>query len=246
MKDNNDISQELLEAIERYINGTMNAKELKDFNEYLKIDDEFKTQVEDIKTMLLGIETQSLKEQLNIFHEEIEDKKTHEPQTKNLRFLNYSKIAATAAILIVFGSIWFFSRSPNQRLYSAYFKPASGLPTSMNHNSDHFDFYNAMNHYNHGDYELAIQTWKILSEKQINNDTLNYFLGVAHLANKNGDDAIPFLERTVESKNTFPLINDAYYYLGLAYLNEDNVILAKKYFNLSNTADSKELIKLLE
>jgi tetratricopeptide (TPR) repeat protein len=241
LNDNQDISQELLEAIERYISGAMEAKELKDFNEYLKIDDEFKTQVEDIKTMLLGIETQSLKERLDIFHEDIKEAKAQESVSRKIRFINYRKLSVAAAILIVIGSIWFFSDSPNRRLYVKYFKPDPGLPTTMGSGSNNFDFYYAMVNYKHGDYDKAIEKWKTLKEKKPNNDTINYFLGVAHLANKNEAEAIPFLERAVEN-SSFSMINDAYYYLGLAYLNVDNVVLAKKYLGLSNTDISKELI----
>lgn len=245
MNDNQDISQELLEAIERYINGTMEGKELKDFNEYLKIDNEFKTQVEDIKTMLLGIETQSLKEQLAVFHEDIIGVKAQESASRKIRFLNYSKLSVAAAIMIAIGSIWFFSDSPNHRLYVQYFKPDPGLPTTMSSSNNNFDFYNAMVNYKHGDYDMAIAKWKTLKEKKPNNDTINYFLGVAHLANKNETEAIPFLERAVEN-STFSLIHEAHYYLGLAYLNVDNVVLAKKHLTLSNSDTGKELMEKLD
>tara|TARA_R110002049_G_scaffold993_3_gene7133 strand:- start:12240 stop:12977 length:738 start_codon:yes stop_codon:yes gene_type:complete len=245
LKHNSDISQELLEAIERYINGTMDSKELKDFNEYLKIDTDFKAQVEDIKTMLLGIETQTLKEQLDVFHEDVLEIKAQKSESNTVRFLKYRKLTAAAAIIIAVGSIWFFSSSPNHRLYANYFKPDPGLPTTMSSSSDNFDFYDAMVNYKHGDYDLAIEKWHLLNEKKPDNDTINYFLGVAHLANKDETDAIPFLERAT-ADSTFALINDAYHYLGLAYLNVDNVVLAKKYLNLSNTEISKELLKKLD
>lgn len=219
----------------------MDEKELKDFNDYLKIDPEFRIQVEDIKTMLLGIEAQSLKEQLDNFHDDIPNSTIKKPNNNKIRFLNYSKIAAAAAIIIAVGSIWFFSSSPNEKLYAKYFKPDPGLPTTMS-STDNFDFYDAMVNYKHGDYEIAIDKWQTLVEKKPKNDTINYFLGVAHLANKNIEDAIPFLEKTVQSQNAFPLINDAHYYLGLAYLNGGNRKLAKKHFSLSKTDIGKELI----
>ncbi len=59
MEDNKSISQELLETIERYINGSMTSDELKDFDRLLEIDDDFKSLVEDVKMMIIGIETQS-------------------------------------------------------------------------------------------------------------------------------------------------------------------------------------------
>lgn len=245
MKEGSDISQELFEAIERYINGTMEAKELKDFNDYIKIDPEFKAQVEDMKTILLGIEKQAFKEQLDVFHETIPKDKTHLSTSRSVRFLNYSKLAVAAAIFICVGSIWFFSSSPNQRLYAEYFRPYPGLPTTMSSSTDNFAFYDAMVNYKHADYDMAINKWEILKEKKPNNDTINYFLGVAYLANKNKIEAIPFLERAV-ADSTFTLLNDAHYYLGLAYLNVDNVVLAKKNLNLSNTEGSKRILEKLE
>ena len=131
MKDNSNISQELFEAIERYINGTMEPSELKDFNDYLKIDSEFKVQVEDYKTIFQGIEEQSLKEQLDTFHAEIPKPETKNPKFKKVHYLFLSKIAAAAAIIIAMGSIWFFSGSPNQKIYANYFKPDPGLATTM-------------------------------------------------------------------------------------------------------------------
>lgn len=240
MEDNNNISQELLETIERYINGYMAQQELNDFNQLLELDDAFKAKVEDIKTMLLGIEVQALKEKLDDFHKEIPKTLTQTTNDNKVRFLNFNKIAVAAAIIVAVGSIWFFNNSPNEKLYAKYFKPDPGLPTTMS-TTDDFDFYDAMVNYKHGDYSLAIDKWNTLSKKRPTNDTLNYFLGVAHLANKNEIEAIPFLEKTVKNKD-FALINDAYHYLGLSYLKDGNIKLAKKYFSLSNNDVSKELV----
>ena len=71
LNDNSDISQELLETIERYYNDTMTLDERLKFESKLNEDSEFKSQVEDVKTLIIGIENQSLKEQLDVFHEDI-------------------------------------------------------------------------------------------------------------------------------------------------------------------------------
>ena len=79
----------------------------------------------------------------------------------------------------------------------------------------------------------------------LTNDTLNYFLGVAHLANKKHQNAISFLEASIDNPD-FPLLNDAYYYLSLAYLKEGDIELAKKYLSLSSVEQSKSLLSELE
>ncbi|WP_203255832.1 tetratricopeptide repeat protein [Hyunsoonleella ulvae] len=245
MKKNNNISEELLETIERYLNGTLSTLEREDFNRLLDLDEDFKAQVEDVRTMLFGIEAQSLKEQLNEFHEEIPQTKAEPTPEQKVRFLRYSKIAAAAAIIIAVGSIWFFSGSPNETLYAKYFKPDPGLPTTMS-STNNFEFYDAMVSYKHGDYKIAIDKWNILNKQKPENDTLNYFLGVAHLAAKNAEEAIPYLERASEAKDGFEFLSDAYFYLGLAYIKEGNLELAKKNLGLSNSEISKTVLKELD
>lgn len=222
----------------------MTSQELKDFNQLLELDNDFKIKVEDVKTMLTGIEIQSLKEKLDEFHEDIPQSEIKKPNTNKVRSLNLSKIAIAAALVIAFGSIWFFNTPKNEKLYSNYFKPDPGLPTTMSA-TNNFDFYDAMVKYKHGDYEEAIDKWKVLQEKKPENDTLNYFLGVAHLANKNVSDAIPFLERSIDAEDNFVFLDDAYLYLGLAYLKEGNMELAKKHLNTSETAVARKIISEL-
>ena len=238
---NNDLSQELLEAIERYINGTMDLKECKDFDDYLKIDSNFRAQVEDVKIILNGIETQALKEELDILHQDIEIEKSKKDNYKKIEFVKLSKIAASIAIILAIGSIWFFSSSPNQKIYNQYFIPDPGLP-SLKSRTDMLNFYNTMENYKRGHYQKAINEWQILNKAQPENDTINYFLGLAHMANETVADAIPHLERVVQSKKPFPLINKAHLYLGLAYLKEGNIELAKKHLASSKTKTSKNIL----
>ena len=222
----------------------MNTRELNDFKQLLELDDEFKTKVEDIKTMLLGIENQSLKEQLDEFHKDLPKTKVKKPKDKKVRYLYYSKFAAAAALIIAVGSIWFFSTPQNEKLYTKHFKPDPGLPTTMS-STDNFEFYDGMVSYKHGDYDIAIEKWKTLNETNPENDTLNYFLGVAFLANKNVPDAIPYLENAADAEDNFAFLNDAYYYLGLAYMKEGNIELAKKNLSLSETDTSKLIFSKL-
>jgi len=214
MGPNTNISQELLETVEHYLNNRMSDDELEKFENKFNNDKAFKSQVEDIKTLLLGIESQSLKEKLEVFHDDIPDKIVARNSSK-VRYLQFIKIAAAAAIIIALGSLWFLNQNPNAKLYTDYFSPDPGLATIMSSNSN-FKFYDAMVNYKQGDYKTAISKWTTLLETKSQNDTLNYFLGVAHLANKQEIEAIPYLEKvTTNIESHFK--NDAYYYLGLAF-----------------------------
>ena len=221
----------------------MPDEELKAFKARLENDSEFKTQVEDIRTLLTGIEAQSLKEQLDEFHKDIKKQPIKKGSAK-VRYLQFRKLVAAAAIIIALGSFWFFNQNSNERLYSKYFTPDPGLPTTMS-TSSNFDFYDAMVNYKQGDYKTAIKKWELLNANSPDNDTLNYFLGVAHLANKNEKEAIGFLEKSVKNDD-FSLISDAYYYLGLSHLKDGNAELAKQYFKKSSVEKSQALISELE
>jgi TolA-binding protein len=240
LKTNSNISQEQLESVERYINGTMLDEELKTFEAQLENDSEFKTQVEDIRTLLTGIQAQSLKEQLDDFHKDIQ-KQPNQKNSPKIRYLQFRKLVAAAAIIIALGSFWFFNQNSNDALYSKYFTPDPGLPTTMS-NMGNFEFYDAMVNYKQGDYKTAIEKWEVLNPK---NDTINYFLGVAHLAEKEENSAISFLEKSISNPN-FPFVNDAHYYLGLAYLKEGNIDLAKKNFQISSNENSLLLLSKLK
>lgn len=243
MKDNSNITQELLETVERYYNDSMPIEERSSFEIKLKSDETFNSLVEDIKTLLLGIESQSLKEQLDEFHKDIPltiSKKTS-PKVKVLQLIKY---AVAAVIVIALGSYWLFGKPSNEKLYAKYFTPDPGLPTTMSA-TDNFEFYDAMVNYKHSDYDIAIKKWTLLIDKKPHNDTLTYFLGVAHLANKNENKAINFLSEATESSESV-FLNEAYYYLGLAYLKANKKEDAIKYLKLTRVEKSIELLDKLK
>lgn len=238
MNPNLNITQELLETAERYINKTMASNEIIAFEKKLQNDPTFKTQFEDIKTLLLGIEEQSLKETLDSFHKDLSSDTLKTNTVKPL--FSIQKFAAAAAIIIAIGSFWFFNQSNNEKLFDTYFIPDPGLPTTMSETSN-FEFYDAMVNYKQGDYKTAISKWETLLISKPQNDTLNYFLGVAHLANKNEETSLKYLN-TVTQNPKANFKNEAYYYLGLAYLKTDNVELAKKSLNFSTIDNSKKIL----
>ncbi len=244
MKDNSNITQELLETIERYYNDSMSKEERIEFETKLQQDTTFKSQVEDIKLLLFGIESQSLKEKLNEFHGELPIQMETEDPSSKVRFLHFRKIAAAAIIIIASASFWFFSGSSNERLYNSYFSPDPGLPTTMS-SSNNYDFFDAMVNYKQGDYQKAIDKWETLQQKEPKNDTVNYFLGVANLAENKTDEAIVFLKETA-SKQESVFNDDANYYLGLAYLKNDDKENAIKFLKLSTNENSKKLLEKLK
>lgn len=244
MKEKENISPELLETIERYYNGSMAKEEQENFEAKLRQDESFLQEVEDIKSLLLGIETQALKEKMEAFHKDLPIQMETESSTSKVRFLHFRNIAAAIIIIAASVSFWFFNGSSNEKLYSTYFKPDPGLPTTMS-TTDDYTFYDAMVSYKRGDYKTAISKWVKLEAKSPNNDTLTYFLGVAYLADKKVEEALPYLVKSSQNE-TSVFQEDAQYYLGLAYLKKDNKEEAIRFLKMSSSDNSKKLLEQLK
>ncbi|MEM7086649.1 MAG: hypothetical protein AAF489_10735 [Bacteroidota bacterium] len=251
MNPDNNITQEQLEQIERYLQDTMPDEQRRQFEHQLQSDKDFRLLVEDVKVMLLGVESASLKSNLEQFHDEMvpvrtlnesESSKTDIPTKKTPpKILKY---LTAAAIVIFIGAFWLESRSSTtDRLYAKHFKPDPGLPTTMGA-TQNFKFYDAMVNYKQGEYEIAISKWETLLSSEQKNDTLHYFMGVAHLADGNEKKAIDYLQKLTENgSNSFK--KETAYYLGLAYLKADNVEDAKKYLTFSETESAQQLLSEL-
>lgn len=155
----------------------------------------------------------------------------------------YISIATPFALIIVF--LWFFNRThSNETLFNSYFFKDRGLDSSTN-STNQYAFNDAMVDYKYGKYDEAIKKWTILLNKKPKNDTLNYFLGVVHLINKNEMKAINYLKIASEIPKSM-FTNEANFYLGLSYLKIKKNNFAKKYFKQSNIPESKDILSELK
>jgi predicted Zn-dependent protease len=241
----NDITQKEFERIEAYLNNALSEEKLLVFEEQLKRDKEFAATVESIKMTIAGIETQALKEQLNDFHDELttpeKDTKSKEPK---VRTLHWKRIAVAAVLIIAAGSLWFINSDSNQMLYNEFYTPDPGLPTTMN-SSNQYEFYNAMVSYKRGRYTDALKTWNSQLKLKAENDTLNYFVGSALMANKEEKKAIPYFKDVTTQKNSV-FRNEAFYYLGLAYLKDGQTDQAREFLQQSDLVKAKALLKKMK
>ena len=249
MKSNQNISQEQLEHIESYFNDTLSNEKRRQFEDKMESDPEFRLLAQDVKELLLGIETASLQNHLNDFHNEMVPVRSLEPSKEQStvplkRLRKIIRYVAAAVVVFGLGAILLLnSSSPSEKLFAKHFTPDPGLPTTMG-TSDDFEFYDAMVNYKQGEYKMAIQKWEDLRSSDVKNDTLHYFLGVAHLADGNENEAIPHLKELLDN-NTNSFKQETAYYLGLAYLKTGNVEDAKKYLIFSETEGGDRILSEL-
>jgi len=243
--DLNNITQDEFERIEAYLNHLLSKEEVIEFEEQLKNDKEFAAKVEIIKTTITGIETQALKEQLNDFHDGLDSPEQDATSSKpKLRNLQWRRIAVAAVLVIAFGSYWFFSMNSNQNLYAEFYTPDPGLPTAMS-NTDKYEFYNAMVAYKRGEYEDALKTWNNQLNTKPANDTLNYFVGSALMADQQANKAIAYFQEVIEQDRSV-FKNEALYYIGLAFLKNDNETKAIEYLQQADLTKARDLLQKLK
>lgn len=235
------INQKDFESIEKYVSGKLSSNKIIDFEKKLKAEPLLQQKVEEYKMLINAIEKQSLKNKLNDFHSSIDTNKSNIITLKKHSSFQKYAIAVSIALLIGICGFWYFTnQTNNEKLYTKYFKPDPGLPTVMG-NSNNYNFYDGMVNYKQRKYSIAIEKWEKLHKAKPENDTLNYFLGIAQLADKNQAKAIPYLQKVlVENKSIF--IADTYFYLGLSYLKNNELEKAKRSFEKSGNQKSIEIL----
>lgn len=233
------ISQKQQEEFEQILLGQMDLKEEALFHKKLDNNDILRKQFEEFKNLFFAIEEVGLRNRLDKFHEGVQEEKGGQ----KLNF-NVYQIAAGIIVLIALG-IWVFNRqSPNEKLYQQFFTPDPGLPTVMGTN-DNYAFYEAMVDYKQGNYSVAIEKWEKLLGSKPKNDTLNYFLGVSHLANNNVDIAIDYLKLLTDEKSSV-FYKDINTYLGLALLKKGKIDEAKSILAKSNSPKGQKVLSKLK
>lgn len=245
MKIDQNITQMQLENMERYLQGNLNPEERGDFEKSLQKDPDMRYKLEELRTILVGVETASLKDKLEEYHLEMgvsesrENIKPISPGTKNTKLLWYS---IAASIIVILGVLWILGQKTTpEKLFASHFVADPGLPTTMGTTTD-YNFYDGMVNYKRKEYDKAIEKWDAIEPK---NDTLNYFLGVAYLVEGSEKLAVHYLER-VASVSSSVFLDDSNYYLGLAFLKENNNDKAKTYLLKSNSEEAKEILAELD
>lgn len=143
MNRNTNISEEELDNIECYILNNMSPKEHVAFTLKLSHNADLKSKVNEVRLLLMSVEEAVLQEELNAFHKELPAQEVRQSTGKvsSLR----TRLAAASLILFCATGVWLFlSRlSKEEKLFSEYFKPDSGLISAMS-TSDNYPFDRAM------------------------------------------------------------------------------------------------------
>lgn len=223
LKQEPNISPQEFEKIERYLTHSMDVEEQSAFESEIASNSSLQQKVNEVRILIAGVEAAALKDKLETFHSKVQP--THSAVKTPNTFIkkkkkNYAWYGVAASIFLFMGLFWFLNKSPkNEELYNKYYIQDAGLPTTMSSTSQ-YTFYEGMVRYKQGHFQEALQTWKALHKENPKNDTLQYFIGVAHTALENDSEALKFLNEVSHNQQS-SFHEDANYYLGLLYLKNN-------------------------
>lgn len=244
MNNNIQITEEELQEIDQYLSGQLLPSEKEAFELRLQADATWAAKFNEIKLLAVGIGEVSLREQLNSLHNNIrpENKPT---VVHSMAWIK--KLAAAAVILIVVSTLgWFllFKKSSEEKLFATYYKPDPGLATVMGV-SDNYEFERAMVDYKTGDFSAALESWNKQLQQNPGNDTLQYFIASAQMANKEQRAAIDMFDKVIANKNS--VFNaEAYWYKGLVLLLQGKTAEASVAIAKSNHPHKEALLLKLK
>lgn len=239
------ISPEAFEEIERYLRMQMTADERKAFEQKLTADATLQDRVKQVQLILTGIQEVSLRARLPHFHAELQAPTDKGVQTgRTITLKRWLAAASILLVLAVCGWLLFGKKGQSEKLYAAYFRPDPGLISAMS-TTDNYVFDKAMIDYKTGNYTAAITAWEGLQKNDPLNDTLNYFIGAAYLANQDSKEALPYLQRVVQSGKSF-LVKDANWYAGLAMIKEHHLKEAVPLIEHSDHPQKQALLQQLQ
>lgn len=230
-----DISQATFERIERFLLGRMDEGEQAQFEAELAGDEALQLEVGLQRQLLAAVESASA---------HAHESRRQTPRTHS-RALRYRWLAAAAVAILAVG-IWYATlrQSAEERLFATYFVAPKGLVTPMSATGD-YAFHDAMVDYKQGDYRQAIAKWDPLLAQAPTNDTLNFFVGVAYLAQGDANRSTPYLQQAASHAESV-FIDEAWFYLGMAQLKQGNTAQAKASLGKSRMERSKALLGQLK
>jgi len=228
--------------------GEMQGKELEEFLELLKEDEEFAIKVNERSLLLAGIEdhySKELKKELKVLEKEERTKSKVIPL--HLKKSTWA-IAASLLLIITFTLIITNNNKSPEKLFLAYYEPHPNVINPSERSADSLDNFSiAMRFYSAKQYEKAVELLEAGAIKDPDNIALKFYLALSNLSLANNNKAIEDLKIVI--KTGHPTLSEpAQWYLGLAYLRLSQFTEAKSIFSSINSKGglySDEAAKIL-
>lgn len=242
-----DIPDKVFSEIINYLNGELAAEGNVAFERRIADDIMLQRQVMEVKALLVGVREAALERQLTKFHRGAFVNKRASERLP-VRHLSRWWAAASVVAFMLVGAWWLWVSVPSDgKLFQQYFVPDAGLPVEMGSaDSLEYVFFDGMISYKEENYADALEKWRALASVTGETDTLDYYMGVAEMAQDNIENAVGLLSG-VASQRVSVFYTDANWYLALCYLHRGDRKAASAILRrIADREDVMELLKKLE
>lgn len=218
-----------------YFSNSLSSEQEKRMRELLKTDAEFNEQFKfetDLKRVVREREKVKLKSKLVGFEAQIVQEKPVIPLNPNRKKSGFNwSIAASIAILVGLGWLGYttFSGTDYQDLYQENFEeyPNTVFAITRGETAESIERA-AFTSYESGDYKTAITNFNKIADPD-KESYLNFYIGQSQLALGELANAEKSFQKVVSSNSDF--IAEAYWYLALTAIKQENRIKATEYLN---------------
>lgn len=216
-------SKKMNELIEKYFEKSLTSEEQIIFEDKLKNDSEFKTELEfysELKNAVIISERQSIKKQIKRY----ESTKNEQNTVFYLRKL--LPYAASIAVVIALFMIYYINQINTNEIYTSNFEPYPNIELSNSRSNTKSSLENdAFIAYDLENYELAQSLFSKLLETK-SNDYLHFYNGMCAMKLESFEIALAELKMINESNVKY--FEKAIWYKALIYLKKNNKKEAKQ------------------
>ncbi|MEZ5007102.1 MAG: hypothetical protein R2753_03000 [Chitinophagales bacterium] len=216
---------QLIEKIESYLSGDINKDQLQQYAIDHNIQD-LDQEIEWVENAQLAIEANGLKLQLSeVLKSNKKETAKIKPITKTFSLGKFTSLSIAAAVVLLFGILFLFKPTNTEKLYSKYEFLDPGIPVLMSE-TNRFEMYEALSYYSEQNYQETIKRLSELKSKSTYNDTLEFYLGVSNLYEKNIAESLPLIEKVSDDENSI-FKERAEWLLVLAHVKNGDKLIAK-------------------
>jgi hypothetical protein len=212
-----------IRLIEAFLENKLEGKELENFLERLKVDENLKEEIKlhrEVNESILD-DSQQLRKQINTL--------MNERKFPSSRFLLI--LSAIAALFVI--GLAFISINKQSKLNDAFTEFYKPYDTDLNTRSserNYSDVTYAYFLYQNKDYKTAFELLKNYNNSKKTNYMVVFYCGLSALELNLNSDAEKYLLQ-ISSDNNSPYSLHADWYLSMLYLKTNNTPMAKKYLN---------------
>lgn len=220
-----------IDIIENYLTGKLSAEKQKEVEDRLLTDREFAQRVEIFKTLphLVSDESHDFRNELEGIYQKYHQQNKASSTVSRRTLLMAASLALLISVIGIL--IWLLPASlTSQEMYATHFTVPADNITVRNDQEIAPALQSAMESYNEQAYTDAVAKFENILQNDPDNAHVLFYSGASYLILGENDKAVRNLQKVAQTENTAYALT-ARWYLGLAYLKQDNIAQAREIFS---------------